>query len=84
MELGFVEGLRRRWEVLGVDKGTEHAGGAEGDVEMGDAQGPGDGSEDGALEQEKARKEILSGALVKTVIDNAIQCASTQLTLFAI
>lgn len=66
MELGFLESLRRRWEVLGVGKGKDPDGGADGDVEM--VEG-----DDEAMEEEKARNEILSGALVKTVIDSAIQ-----------
>ena len=68
MELGFVESLRRRWELLGVDKGRLQAGG---DSEMVDEDGA---NVEHELQQERARKEILSGALAKAVIDNAIEC----------
>ena len=68
MELGFVESLRRRWELLGVDKERLQAGG---DSEMVDEDGA---NVEHELQQERARKEILSGALAKAVIDNAIEC----------
>ncbi|TCD64878.1 U3 snoRNP protein [Steccherinum ochraceum] len=73
MELGFIEGLRRRWEVLGIKvdvkgKGKEQAsGGAEGDVEQMEVDVI---EEDSA---EAARKEIMQGAIVKTVIANAVK-----------
>ena len=47
-ELGFVEGLRRRWDVLGV----------------------------GEEESDEARKEIMQGAIVKTVIGEAVKGAA--------
>lgn len=67
MELGFVESMRRRWNVLGIHvnkkgKGKAHdvSGGAmdEGQVEQiqDDADGEGD-------EAEQARKEIMQGAI---------------------
>ena len=40
MEMGFIERLRRRWEVLGVEKENE---------------------------------EVMSGAIVETVITNALE-----------
>ena len=45
MEMGFIERLRRRWEVLGVEMESE---------------------------------EVMSGAIVKTVITNAVQGQSTS------
>ncbi|GBE81415.1 predicted protein [Sparassis crispa] len=87
MELGFVESLRRRWGVLGIDvaqgdkgKGKEmekekaidegllafedEAMGEGEDVQMAADQ------EEGA-EDEAARREIMQGAIVKSVMDNA-------------
>lgn len=69
MEMGFIEGLRRRWEVLGIKvdikgKGKE-SDGAEGDVETMEVDAI---EEDSA---EAARREIMQGAIVKTVIANA-------------
>lgn len=69
MELGFVEGLRRRWEVLGIKvdlkgKGREQLadeGGME-NMEVDEIE------EDSA---EAARREIMQGAIVKTVMANA-------------
>ncbi|KAF8577995.1 hypothetical protein K439DRAFT_1417545 [Ramaria rubella] len=56
-ELGFVEGLRRRWGVLGVE--------GAGDVgAVGDADGGGE-----------ARGEIMGGAIVKAVMDEAAKGA---------
>ncbi|KAH8108052.1 U3 small nucleolar RNA-associated protein 6-domain-containing protein [Cristinia sonorae] len=70
MELGFIEGLRRRWEVLGIKvdlkgKGKEQANSVEGDVENMEVP---DIEEDSA---EAARREIMQGAIVRTVIANA-------------
>lgn len=72
MELGFIEGLRRRWEVLGIKvdikgKGKEvgREGEAEGDMENMEVD---DIEEDSA---EAARRDIMQGAIVKTVITNA-------------
>lgn len=81
MELGFVESMRRRWNVLGIHvnkkgKGKAHdvSGGAmdEGQVEQiqDDADGEGD-------EAEQARKEIMQGAIVKSVIANSVKGMST-------
>lgn len=64
MELGFVESLRRRWEVLGLD------------IVADDVQG---GADDAMVEDvdadsgEEARKEVLQGALAKAVISNAVK-----------
>ncbi|THH29933.1 hypothetical protein EUX98_g4250 [Antrodiella citrinella] len=69
MELGFVEGLRRRWEVLGIKvdlKGkAKEKQAEEGDVETMEVD---DIEEDSG---EAARREIMNGAIVKTVIANA-------------
>ncbi|KAF7790424.1 hypothetical protein EIP86_001379 [Pleurotus ostreatoroseus] len=81
-ELGFVEGMRRRWGVLGIEikgkgKAREDEGLEENDVEkmQVDADGEGDDSE-------QARKEILQGAIVKSVISHAVK-ALPKAELFA-
>ena len=78
MELGFVESLRRRWEVLGleVDKGAqEKEADVDADVVMGstntDTQRDSEQEAEEDEIDEQARKEILRGALVKTVISSA-------------
>ncbi|KAF8893852.1 hypothetical protein BD779DRAFT_1503746 [Infundibulicybe gibba] len=53
MEVGFVESVRRRWEVLGIADEDEDEG----------------------------RKEIMEGAIVKTVMESAVQ-AVPQMELF--
>jgi U3 small nucleolar RNA-associated protein 6 len=47
-ELGFIESLRKRWQVLGVSGDTEE-------------------------ESKEAREEILSGAIVRTVMTEAVK-----------
>ena len=79
-ELGFVESMRRRWDVLGIDvngKGKAKAqesviGMDEGEVEQMQTEADGEGDE-----AEQARKEIMQGAIVKSVISNAVK--GTQL-----
>ncbi|KAI0812618.1 U3 small nucleolar RNA-associated protein 6-domain-containing protein [Irpex lacteus] len=81
MELGFVESMRRRWGVLGIsvtDKGKGKASpemhvdqdGAmnEGQVEQMQTEADGEGDE-----SEKARREIMQGAIVKSVVSNAVK-----------
>jgi len=81
MELGFVEGLRRRWDVLGIEldvkqKGKERA--TESDERL--AQMRADAEEDDD-DGESARKEIMRGAIIKSVISNAVT-ASPKPELF--
>ncbi|KAL1693674.1 U3 small nucleolar RNA-associated protein 6-domain-containing protein [Schizophyllum commune] len=60
LELGFVESMRRRWEVLGIDL-HEEAG-----------EGKGKGKSDAQFEQREAQREIvLRGAIVREVISQA-------------
>ncbi|PIL34179.1 hypothetical protein GSI_03890 [Ganoderma sinense ZZ0214-1] len=99
MELGFVESLRRRWNVLGIDvkgKGKD-AGAGTGDKdngkEVGDLwSGIGDederevdgmdmDAEDDLTEDEVARRQIMEGAIVKSVISNAVK-AIPRIDLF--
>ena len=81
MELGFIEGLRRRWDVLGIAIGEDEKG-KEKALEM-----PMDLYEgEGALEQmqvdddaqgqdeDLTRKAIMDGAIVKSVISSAAKC----------
>lgn len=81
MELGFVESLRRRWGVLGIDENiherTEAA--AKDEALMIEESGH---SHDAIPIQEDdsgldvgavARKEIMAGAIVKSVMSNAVQ-----------
>ncbi|KAJ7124943.1 U3 small nucleolar RNA-associated protein 6-domain-containing protein [Mycena epipterygia] len=68
MELGFIESLRRRWDVLGLDdkgKGREQEEEEEEDTEALLAA-------DGASSAE-ARAAIMQGAIVKSVIASAVQ-----------
>ncbi|OCH92458.1 hypothetical protein OBBRIDRAFT_791201 [Obba rivulosa] len=97
MELGFVEGLRRRWGVLGIDVGARPEGKGKGreaeDVEMGDAEDgegarerertriEGEAEEEGE-EGERARRAIMEGAIIKSVIDSAVKALPTA-ELFA-
>lgn len=74
MELGFAEALRRRWDVLGLQVGEEKDTGT--DVEMdgtSDTEGASGASANTEINDEQARKEILNGALVKTVISSAVK-----------
>lgn len=66
LELGWVEGLRRRWQVLGVN--IEPRPGVEVDP---DALTGGEGSF--GPEGEDARKSILSGQLALHAINNALR-----------
>ncbi|KAI0690201.1 U3 small nucleolar RNA-associated protein 6-domain-containing protein [Cerioporus squamosus] len=100
MELGFVESLRRRWSVLGIDvKGKgKHRGASKGKgkEKEADAEDPysGLGEGDGGEEadhmdvdgedidvDEAARKEVMAGAIVKSVISSAAK-AIPKIELF--
>jgi len=67
MELGYIEGIRRRWEVLGVE--VENPVPADMDVDVLPLE-EGD-------ESQEALKEVMQGAVVKTVIHNAVKCKCT-------
>lgn len=94
MELGFVESLRRRWNVLGIEvKGKgKHKGASKGKgkEKEGDAEDPYSGLGEVNLEEEAdrmevdgedvdedeaARKEVMAGAIVKSVISSAAKGA---------
>lgn len=77
MELGFVEGLRRRWDILGIDveaqaKGKEKAKEMPLDLEESENQMQVD--ED---DQDATRRAIMDGAIVKSVISSAAKCESS-------
>lgn len=83
MELGFIESLRRRWDVLGInagDKGKKRAHG-DNDVKEIDAvtQEPTGDTED--IEEVASRQDIMEGAIVKSVINSAVQ-ALPKIELF--
>ncbi|TFK94570.1 hypothetical protein K466DRAFT_579822 [Polyporus arcularius HHB13444] len=100
MELGFVESLRRRWNVLGIEvKGKGKQKGAskgKGKEKEGDAEDPYSGLGEVNLEEEAdrmevdgedvdedeaARKEVMAGAIVKSVISSAAK-AIPKIELF--
>lgn len=87
MELGFVEGLRRRWELLGIQldskgKGKDvrrtmdldgaHDGGDEEDQNRSEGM---DVDED--INGDAAKHEIMEGIIVKSVISSAVKALPT-------
>lgn len=89
MELGFIESLRRRWDVLGIKVSQEAMGKGpkepakeiEGDM---DTEGRVSGDREAEPEHmdvdrldgdegDSARKEIMEGAIVKSVISSAVE-----------
>lgn len=95
MELGFVESMRRRWGVLGidVDEGTDKGKGKarEADVAGNERTAAKMGNEeidkmevdakDEGEDGEAARREIMNGAIVRSVISSAVK-ALPQISLF--
>ncbi|KAA1472793.1 hypothetical protein DENSPDRAFT_839159 [Dentipellis sp. KUC8613] len=95
MELGFIEGLRRRWDLLGITldtkgKGKEKApespnGGDDGENDESHLdQEAGEGmqiDEEAVDEGDAARQAILDGAIVKSVISSAAK-ALPRIELF--
>ncbi|KAK0437529.1 U3 small nucleolar RNA-associated protein 6-domain-containing protein [Armillaria borealis] len=87
MELGFIESLRRRWDVLGIEEDDETAverdralmiDGFRGQDDVIPIEVDDDAEKD---EGEEARKEIMKGAIVKSVISNAVE-ALPKIELF--
>jgi hypothetical protein len=73
MELGFIENLRRRWNVLGII--THNDGGkTEKPSESSDRHDDGDGGNE--PDEATSREEIMQGAIVKSVIASAVQGTS--------
>ncbi|KAG6844416.1 hypothetical protein H0H87_007071 [Tephrocybe sp. NHM501043] len=92
MELGFVENLRRRWEVLGINTNETTPSQGKPDTTAADPSGlimPGvsdSAPADETMEEEEAdgadaRKEILQGAIIKSVMSSATQ-ALAKIELF--
>jgi U3 small nucleolar RNA-associated protein 6 len=64
LEMGFVEAVRRRWDVLGISLGG-------GDDDDGGGKGEGvDRAEEEAM-GDAARRAIMGGAIVRQAIDSA-------------
>jgi U3 small nucleolar RNA-associated protein 6 len=61
MELGWCEFLRRRWETLGINTGQSDP-----------TSGVTVTEEVRAMDVDSARKEVLSGAIVKEVLKDAL------------
>jgi U3 small nucleolar RNA-associated protein 6 len=78
MELGFIEGLRRRWDVLGINiaedgKGKEKALEMPMDLDGDDSivdQMQVDGDTPGN-DEDKTRQAVMDGAIVKSVLSSA-------------
>ncbi|KAF9268817.1 hypothetical protein L218DRAFT_954258 [Marasmius fiardii PR-910] len=93
MELGFIESLRRRWDVLGIhdneaklktDKGKEKEKllnleivDEDGDLPMATTMDDVDATGLDGQEGTIARKEIMGGVIVKAVISSAVQALPT-------
>lgn len=77
MELGFVESLRRRWSVLGIDvedtkgKGKQRARDTEGDDMDGNADRMQVDAEDEGDEGEATRRQIMQGVIAMSVMSSA-------------
>ena len=70
LEMGFVEAVRRRWDVLGISLDDD-----EDENEAGDGLGKG-GRIDRAEEEamgDATRREIMGGAIVRQAIDGAVK-----------
>jgi hypothetical protein len=75
LELGFVEAVRRRWDVLGIslDAAPSSTEGQGEEEDKGQDKGPGervDRVEEEAM-GDKARRAIMEGAIVRKAIDGA-------------
>ncbi|KAI0044537.1 hypothetical protein FA95DRAFT_1496860 [Auriscalpium vulgare] len=73
MELGFVESLRRRWDLLGIELDGKGKGTS--------PPPPLDDAVDDEVEGDAARIEIMNGAIVKSVITSAAK-ALPKIELF--
>ena len=76
MELGFIESLRRRWDVLGIKGESDDAERTDDPSEdimpENDSEGPGKEVNEEKDEGAGRRKEIMEGAIVKAVITSAV------------
>ncbi|KAG2074531.1 hypothetical protein BDR04DRAFT_1070879 [Suillus decipiens] len=81
MEMGFVEGMRRRWTVLGIHEEDHPIAEAETAEE---ALTPEEiAAKKGGDEGERARQAIMDGAIVKSVISSAAK-ALPSINLFSV
>lgn len=77
--MNFIESMRRRWEVLGIDIQEQQMTGSNNKGK--EREVVGDETEstdvpmqvDGDDESEEARRAIMQGALVKSAIDSAVK-----------
>ncbi|KAI0287467.1 U3 small nucleolar RNA-associated protein 6-domain-containing protein, partial [Russula brevipes] len=81
LELGFVEAVRRRWDVLGIslDAAPSSAEGQGEEEDQGQDKGPGervDRAEEEAM-GDAARRTIMEGAIVRKAIDGAAKALPT-------
>ncbi|KAK0213041.1 U3 small nucleolar RNA-associated protein 6-domain-containing protein [Desarmillaria ectypa] len=87
MELGFIESLRRRWDVLGIEEDDKTATERDRALMIDEFRGqddviPIEVDDDAEKDEgEEARKEIMKGAIVKSVISNAVE-ALPKIELF--
>ncbi|KAG1751626.1 U3 small nucleolar RNA-associated protein 6-domain-containing protein [Suillus paluster] len=84
MEMGFVEGMKRRWTVLGIHEEDQPAAETEKTAEEDIASLTPEeiAAEKGGDEGEKARQAIMDGAIVKSVISSAAK-ALPSISLFS-
>lgn len=79
MELGFVEGLRRRWDVLGINLGVQAKGNAkEMPLDLEESENQMQVDED---DRDATRRAIMEGAIIKSVISSAAKCESNACCL---
>lgn len=79
MELGFVEGLRRRWDVLGINLGVQAKGNAkEMPLDLEESENQMQVDED---DRDAMRRAIMEGAIIKSVISSAAKCESNACCL---
>ncbi|RDB24910.1 U3 small nucleolar RNA-associated protein 6 [Hypsizygus marmoreus] len=90
MELGFIESLRRRWDILEINAGDEKKGARARDdpshhimrgLDEIDEAAQESMEVDDEVEGADSRKEIMQGAIVKSVITSAVQ-ALPKMELF--
>ncbi|KAG0706054.1 U3 small nucleolar RNA-associated protein 6-domain-containing protein [Suillus ampliporus] len=84
MEMGFVEGMKRRWTVLGIHEEDHPVDETEKTAEedMAPLTPEEIAAEKGGDEGEKARQAIMDGAIVKSVISSAAK-ALPSISLFS-
>ncbi|KAF8904379.1 U3 small nucleolar RNA-associated protein 6-domain-containing protein [Gymnopilus junonius] len=79
MELGFIESLRRRWDVLGIKVSEKREKDGSGEI-LGEEEKGGETEYEGDAGA-SARREVMEGAIVESVISSAAR-AIPRLELF--